>query len=247
MIDPNAQECKQNGNLKFLSVSRMSERLLNSEQIIHRMREVIGARNDGLVGEFVGASKQAVYNWKNRGSIPIEYCVKFCVKTGRSMDWLIFVSEPGMSVAVAASNYGITADEDYSEIPVYDIEASAGPGSIFDQELISTYLKFRKDWLTRECLHVHNLVAIRVTGDSMDGTLTTGDTVLIDRSRKKPDGVFAIRIGDSLRIKRLQKMTDGTLRVSSDNPVYQPEHIHPENMNQVEIVGQCYWRDGRVF
>jgi len=108
----------------------MSERLLNSEQIIHRMREVIGARNDGLVGEFVGASKQAVYNWKNRGSIPIEYCVNFCVKTGRSMDWLILVLT-GMSVAVAASNYGITADEDYSEIPVYDIEASAGPGVHF--------------------------------------------------------------------------------------------------------------------
>jgi hypothetical protein len=26
----------------------------------------------------------------------------------------------------------------------------------------------------------------------------------------------------------------------------QPEHIHPENLNQVEIVGQCYWGGGRV-
>ncbi|MEX0738160.1 MAG: LexA family transcriptional regulator [Pseudohongiella sp.] len=225
----------------------MSEKLLNSESIIHRMREAIGAKNDGLVGEFVGASKQAVYNWKNRGYIPIEYCVTFCVKTGRSLDWLIFGAESGNSVAEPTANYRIDFDEDYSEIPVYDIEASAGPGALFDQELISCSLKFRKDWLTREGLHVQNLVAIRVTGDSMDGTLATGDTVLIDRSRKKPDGVFAIRIGEVLRIKRLQQMTDGTLRVSSDNPMYQPEHIHPENMSQVEIVGQCYWRGGRVF
>lgn len=118
---------------------------------------------------------------------------------------------------------------------------------MFDQELISSYLKFRNDWLSREGLHQKDLVAIRVAGDSMDGTLADGDTVLIDRSRKKPDGVFAIRVGDALRIKRLQQMTDGTLRVSSDNPMYQPEHIHPENMSQVDIVGQCYWRGGRVF
>lgn len=222
----------------------MNDKLLNSENIIHRMREVIGAKNDGLVGEYVGASKQAVYNWKNRGSIPIEYCVKFCIKSGKSLDWLIF--------GVAAQEFsertaGYFLDDEYSEIPVYDIEASAGPGSLFDQELISGYLKFRKDWLTREGLHPKDLVAIRVTGDSMDGTLSDGDTVLIDRSRTKPDGVFAIRIGDGLRIKRLQKMTDGSLRVSSDNPMYQPEVIHPENMEQVEIVGQCYWRGGRVF
>lgn len=228
-------------------VSDMSDKLLNSEKIIHRMRDAIGARNDGAVGEFVGASKQAVYNWKNRGSIPIEYCVKFCVKTGKSLDWLIFGSDTGLSAEAAAAEYGVELDEDYREIPVYDIEASAGAGSLFDQELISSYLKFRKDWLSREGLHVKNLVAIRVAGDSMDGTLADGDTVLIDRSKRKPDGVFAIRIGDTLRIKRLQMMTDGSIRLSSDNPVYQPEVIPPENLNQVEIVGQCYWRGGRVF
>lgn len=222
----------------------MNDKLLNSESIIHRMREVIGAKNDGLVGEYVGASKQAVYNWKNRGSIPIEYCVKFCIKSGKSLDWLIF-GEAAQGVSERTAGYYL--DDEYSEIPVYDIEASAGHGSLFDQELISGYLKFRKDWFAREGLHSKDLVAIRVTGDSMDGTLADGDTVLIDRSRKKPDGVFAIRIGEALRIKRLQQMTDGTLRVSSDNPMYQPEHIHPENLDQVEIVGQCYWRGGRVF
>jgi len=222
----------------------MNDKLLNSENIIHRMREVIGAKNDGLVGEYVGASKQAVYNWKNRGSIPIEYCVKFCIKSGKSLDWLIF-GEAAQGFSERAAGYFL--DDEYSEIPVYDIEASAGHGSLFDQELISGYLKFRKDWLAREGLHSKDLVAIRVTGDSMDGTLSDGDTVLIDRSRTKPDGVFAIRIGDGLRIKRLQEMTDGSLRVSSDNPMYQPEVIHPENMEQVEIVGQCYWRGGRVF
>jgi SOS-response transcriptional repressor LexA len=220
----------------------MGDKLLNSELIIHRMRDVIGAKNDGQVGEFVGASKQAVYNWKSRGSIPIEYCVKFCVKTSRSMDWLIFGE-----TANGATEIPPGMDSEYSEIPLYDIEASAGHGSFFDHERISSHLKFRNDWLAREGLCKSTLAGIRVAGDSMDGTLADGDMVLIDRSRTKPDGVFAIRIGDGLRIKRLQKMTDGSLRVSSDNDMYREEIIHPENLGQVEIVGQCYWRSGRVY
>ena len=223
----------------------MNDKLLNSESVINRMREAISARNDGQVGEFLGSSKQTVYNWKNRGSIPIEYCVKFSALTGRSLDWLIFGKEDSQSANEAGAPYLI--DPNYAEVPLYDIEASAGHGSLFDSERIGSYLKFRKDWLAREGLHQKDLVAIRVSGDSMDGTLADGDAVLIDRSRKRPDGVFAIRIGDALRIKRLQKMTDGSLIVSSDNKVYREEVIHPENMDQVEIVGQCYWRAGRVF
>ena len=157
------------------------------------------------------------------------------------MDWLLF----GEGEAERKSE--LFVDEDYVEIPLYDVEASAGAGCFFDVERIESHLKFRKDWLAREGLHAKDLVVIRVSGDSMEGTLADGDTVLIDRSRKKPDGVFAIRIGDALRIKRLQKMADGSLRVSSDNDLYQPELIHPENMDQVEIIGQCYWRGGKIF
>lgn len=222
----------------------MTDRSRLGEQIINRMKSVLGVSMDKDLAEYFDIKQASVTNWRKRGTIPIEQCMQLSGKTGITLDWLL-MGRGENSVAEYNATYYI--DEEYSEIPVYDIEASAGDGSLFDHELISTYLKFRKDWLTREGLHAQNLVAIRVSGDSMDGTLSAGDTVLIDRSRKKPDGVFAIRIGDALRIKRLQKMTDGTLRVSSDNPMYQPEHIHPENMDQVEIVGQCYWRGGRVF
>ena len=242
MIDPNPQACKQFGYCILLLVFNMSDKILNSESIIHRMREAVGAKNDGQVGEFVGASKQAVYNWKSRGSIPIEYCVKFCVKTSRSMDWLIFGVPSDGETAMSP-----VIDSEYSEIPLYDIEASAGHGSFFDHERISSHLKFRNDWLSAQGLLKECLAAIRVAGDSMDGTLHDGDTALVDMSKREPDGVFAIRFGDALRIKRLQKLTDGSLRVSSDNEMYREEIIHPENMGQVEIVGQCYWRSGRVY
>jgi len=216
----------------------------NGLEILTRMKDVLGIEKDKDIAAYFGVNPQLIYNWKARGTIPLDQCVKLRFEKGVSLDWLLLGIGDGEPVP---GHTGPGTDRDYTEVPLYDVEASAGNGSFFNQEQISSYLKFRNDWLTREGLHQKDLVAIRVSGDSMDGTLADGDTVLIDRSRKKPDGVFVIRIGDSLRIKRLQKMTDGSIRLSSDNPIYQPEVIHPENMSQVEIVGQCYWRSGRVF
>ncbi len=213
-------------------------------KVLTRMKRILDVEKDKEVAEHFGLGTQAVYNWKMRGTIPVEQAILLALEKGVSLDWLLLGIGDGEPVP---GHTGLGADRDYTEVPLYDIEASAGDGSFFDQEQVSSFLKFRNDWLKREGLHQKDLVAIRVSGDSMDGTLADGDTVLIDRSKKKPDGVFAIRIGESLRIKRLQMMTDGSIRLSSDNAMYQPEVIHPENLNQVEIVGQCYWRGGRVF
>lgn len=222
----------------------MTDRGRLGEMLINRMKDVLGVAMDKDVAEHFGINQASVTNWRKRGTIPIDQCIQLRQEKGVSLDWLVL----GLGEGEVDETYvSQTGDPNYTEIPLYDVEVSAGNGSIFDQEQISSYLKFRNDWLAREGLHAKDLVAVRVSGDSMEGTLFDGDIVVIDRSKKKPDGVFAIRMGDALRIKRLQKMTDGSLRVFSDNATYERETIHPENMNQVEIIGQCYWRAGRVF
>ncbi len=222
----------------------MTDRSRFGEQIINRMKSVLGVSMDKEVAEYFDIKQASVTNWRKRGTIPIEQCIQLSLQKGVTLDWLLLGHGEG-EISDEAAAYAV--DNEYTEVPLYDIEASAGNGSLFDHELIESYLKFRNDWLTREGLQKKNLVAIRVSGDSMDGTLSDGDAVLIDTSRKKPDGVFVIRIGDSLRIKRLQKLTNGSLLVSSDNDMYRSEEIPMENLDQVEIIGQCYWRAGRVF
>lgn len=215
--------------------------------IMDRAKKVTNTSSWKDLGDVLGLSSQAFANRRKARSLPWDQLFEVCNSQKVNFGWLITGVGPVTQSELSDLKYKGGLDRDYTEIPLYDIEASAGHGSLFDQERVSSYLKFRNDWLSREGLHRKDLVAIRVSGDSMDSTLADGDTVLIDRSRKKPDGVFAIRIGDALRIKRLQKMADGSLRLSSDNELYQAEIIHPENMAQVEIVGQCYWRGGRVF
>ena len=59
---------------------------------------------------------------------------------------------------------------------------------------------------------------------------------------------FVLRLGNALRIKRLQWLADGSLRISSDNPLYQPEHISPADLGEdFAIVGACHTKIGRVF
>ncbi|WP_456490457.1 LexA family transcriptional regulator [Marinobacter nauticus] len=222
----------------------MNSEKYNGLEILNRMKEILGLERDKDIAAHFGINPQMIYNWKARGTIPLDQCVQLRSEKGVSLDWLLLGLGDGEVDADYSSQVG---DRDYTEVPLYDVEASAGNGSFFSQERVISYIKFRNDWLAREGLHAKDLASIRVSGDSMDGTLSDGDTVLIDCSRKKPDGVFAIRIGDSLRIKRLQTMADGSLRVSSDNALYQPETIHPENFGNIEIVGLCYWRAGRVF
>lgn len=225
-------------------VNSMTDKSRLAEQIVSRMKSVIGAEMDKDVAAYFDIKQASVHNWRKRGTVPYDQCVEMSVREGVSLDWLVLGERSEGRVDEALAGYQV--DQDYTEVPLYDIEASAGHGAMFDNELIASWLKFRNDWLVGEGLSRGELVALRVAGDSMDGTLADGDTVLIDRSKRKPDGVFAVRFGDSLRIKRLQRLTDGSLRVSSDNEMYREEVVHPENLAQVEIIGQCFWRGGKV-
>ncbi|MBB5320454.1 LexA family transcriptional regulator [Marinobacter oulmenensis] len=223
----------------------MSDEKYNGLSIVTRMKECLGLDRDKDLAAHFGVNPQMVYNWKARGTIPLDQCIQLREEKGLSLDWLLL--GVGISEPVREPSAGYYVDQEYTEVPLYDVEASAGDGSFFEDENIVGYRKFSNDWLTREGLNKATLALIRVAGDSMDSTLHDGDTVLVDLSKRKPDGVFALRFGDALRIKRLQRMTDGSLRVSSDNEMYREEVVHPENLDQIEIIGLCHWRGGRVF
>ena len=78
--------------------------------------------------------------------------------------------------------------------------------------------------------------------DYADGTI-----VLINQAIQYGDGVYAIRFNDSLRIKRLQWLIGNTIRISSDNPLYEPETIDTNTVRgQFEIIGQCHTKLSRI-
>ena len=81
----------------------------------------------------------------------------------------------------------------------------------------------------------------------MEPTLQHGDIVLVNHEKTRGDGVFVVRMGNALRVKRLQWLANGDLRISSDNPIYQTEQITPAELaGDFDILGACHTRISRV-
>lgn len=221
--------------------------------VITRMKAVLGVESDIELSTHFGGSKTLMSNRKMRGSVPYEEAMELAVAHGLSLDWLLLgrgdapegVPEvPPMAAREAEAEY---SRGEFVEVPLYDLQAAAGEGRLFSSEQVKSILHFRRDWLAGEGLFEKDLVALEVVGDSMAGTLQERDITLVNRSARAGDGVYLLRMGEALRIKRLQWRADGSLRLSSDNELYDPETVYPENMDQIEILGHCHWRGGRIY
>ncbi|WP_366042984.1 S24 family peptidase [Seleniivibrio sp.] len=82
------------------------------------------------------------------------------------------------------------------------------------------------------------LASITVVGDSMEPTLRNGDVVIVDNSQTGGDGIFIVRAGEVLYIKRVQIFFDkGIMRLTSDNGFYEPMELDVKTDN-VKVVGR---------
>ncbi|WP_231613665.1 S24 family peptidase [Halomonas sp. BC04] len=79
---------------------------------------------------------------------------------------------------------------------MYDIKAAAGDGRTLEGGPVESVVYFETDALHSMGLAPAEVVGVKVPGDSMGSTLEDGDRVLVDRSQRKLDGVFLVRIGD---------------------------------------------------
>lgn len=169
-------------------------------------------------------------------------------------DYLVALDAEGVDVGYVLTGRPDVAQEDaapageLSPVPMYDIEAAAGAGRSFDGEPVKTTLHFSTAELMEQGMNPGQVVGVKVRGDSMDGTLADGDWVLVDRSHRDPtqEGVYLLLISGERRIKRVQRLAGGALYLISDNDHYQPEMIKPDRMSEVEILGRCEIRIGRI-
>lgn len=128
----------------------------------------------------------------------------------------------------------------YVFVPQVRGEISAGRGLTPD-DTAELRLAFRKDWIERKG-DPANMSLVRVSGDSMEPTLKSGDIVLVDHNRNYIDpqgGIYAVSIDDSIIIKRVQVLyPSGRFKVISDNSRYEPFDAEPERL---KVNGRVVW------
>ena len=133
-------------------------------------------------------------------------------------------------------------------VPTYEVSAAAGDGIIIDVEYETGRLAFRQDWLRSvTSAHTEELAVITVHGDSMYPTLADGDTILVDMTQRAPaqDGVYIVRFGDFVLVKRL--LIDPVRRevtISCDNENY--PRLAPVDPGDVDVAGRVIWVGRRL-
>ena len=116
-------------------------------------------------------------------------------------------------------------------------------------EQIVDHLAFRAEWVRTELgTSPANLVLISAVGDSMEPTLRAHDLLLIDRSvmAVKQDAIYAFAAEGELRIKRIQRLFDGSLVIKSDNSAYGSEMLSAEQAGSINIIGRVVWSGRRM-
>lgn len=138
---------------------------------------------------------------------------------------------------------------EYASVPLYDVKASAGGGKYVAEEKTADVLVFRREWIANELrVSEKDLFVIFVEGDSMTPTLNPGDILLVVEYHGEPitDGVYVIRLEDTLLVKRLQRLPRQSLQVSSDNPVYSVFNVSLERSStDFAIIGRVVWAGKR--
>ena len=128
-------------------------------------------------------------------------------------------------------------------VPRYNIAAAAGHGApVYGEEPLFC-LAFRRYWIENYVTkQPEKLSVITVKGDSMEGVLNHGDSILINHAETDPrDGLYVLRIGNDLFVKRVQRIP-GKLLVTSENPRYAPFEIDLSHTDDdIAIIGRVEW------
>lgn len=137
----------------------------------------------------------------------------------------------------------LTEVKEWCELPVFDVHAAAGAGSLVHSEYQIEQLIIPTSLLAEFGLSPANASIIYVDGNSMEPTLSHKDRLLVDtRELQHPvtDGVYVIRIDDAVYVKRLKwNIPKGIYNVVSDNPEHESFEINHNNGRNFKIIGKA--------
>jgi len=134
--------------------------------------------------------------------------------------------------------------EKYAAIEHLDARAHGIETGSTETPKAANSLAFSREWLTTElAADPTDLTLLEVHGGSMHPTLNEGDTVLINHSesmRDPEEGIYLMRVGETLILRRLQPLPGGEIQASSDDDLYPPFSFHL-GADDVTVIGRVVW------
>lgn len=222
---------------------------MNLGQRIRHHRKRI-KKNQTELAEMIGVSQDSISNWETMKREPsMEDIGNLAGAFGISIHDLIPEQSQSPDQKNSSEAPGTTEDG-YITLPRLNICPSAGAGTITEEEMPVDFVRFKEDWLrTVLRLKPENLNIVSVDGDSMEPTLRSGDLIIVDCRTPDSikDGVYVIRHDGALKVKRLQGLGKGSIKITSDNPRYDPITVGPDSPpEEFSVCGRVVWAGRRM-
>ena len=126
---------------------------------------------------------------------------------------------------------------------VLEVEAAAGSGSYNNEHTeIVRMIDVSEKWAQQHLGgNLSRIKIITATGDSMADTIQPGDLLFVDNTIQdyKGEGIYILATAEGLKVKRLELLLNGRMKVISDNKQhYDPQIINKEDFEHIKICGQ---------
>ena len=198
------------------------------------------------LAEALGVSRQSVSRWLKGYPIDDKNLKKLAIYFGISEQELRF----GRAAPVSVYDEGDTPPDDVVVIHEYRLTfgaAAEGREPEPEWEIVEGGDDFwyKRSFFQKRHLNPDKCKRAKVTGDSMEPFIFSGDTVLFSEvCDPRPtcvtilDGkVYVISVDGKLKIKRLASIKDG-IAVRSDNPSYKTEEFTGDELERLRIYGR---------
>ena len=188
-------------------------------------------------GKRIGMTMQGIQKWEKGKSKPQQSTIKALISTFNvNPDWLLngtgemFIGDANRQQEVS----------DIISIPYYpEVSAAAGSGALVYDENTVKNIKISSAIINIKT--GDKVCFINATGNSMQPVIDDRDLLLVDLSNKDfiDEGIYVVRLENTLLVKRLQKIPNGIVLIS-DNPQYAPITLNSDNFNENDaaIIGK---------
>ncbi|MDG2809970.1 S24 family peptidase, partial [Vibrio parahaemolyticus] len=186
---------------------------------IEELKKLTRTAKNVDLAKVLGISPKTIQSWKSREKIPEDIFLK----------------------AEEISKTGSVAPKGYLELKFYDVEVSAGHGTLVEKEEESSAMVFSERFIRQELgFNPNNIFLMPVRGDSMAPTLKNQSIVMVNRvDGFSTDGIYVFRYDNRLMVKRLQFLPNG-IKVVSDNSSYEAWELGKKDIEgaDFEIIGE---------
>ncbi|MBI1214515.1 MAG: hypothetical protein GC185_01690 [Alphaproteobacteria bacterium] len=197
------------------------------------------------VSEVTDTSVRQIHRYRAGAAPSTKFIQKLAEASNLSAAWLLEGDDAANEAKAPAQTSGRSGD--IVEIPVVNVSASAGGGSLVMEGEEPGFIAFSRLWIEQAGLSPKQLFTLPSVGESMEPTIHAGEYLLCSSAEhhiKPGDGIYVVRLDGHILVKRLQVLPQNRLKVTCDNGLYEPYEIKLEDGVDFAILGKVVFVHG---